>query len=123
MNYRILEPLAVVDEKTGLAGAGVEIFTYEYGEYYGKGYVAADGKFVPMAGSKISPELKKSCQDYTRRERTTYADRIVDGFTTEDIIFNGSSGAAGFVSGSSVSGPQNWKNSEGRSLKSIREEA
>lgn len=119
LNYRILDPLASVGEKSTVTDTGEEVFRFEYGEYYGRGYVAADGMFVLMAGAKINPDLKASCKDHTRRERTAYADRIKDGYTTEDIVFKGSSGAAGFVSGASISGPQSWKNSDGKRLKDI----
>ncbi|MCI8527818.1 MAG: DUF4357 domain-containing protein [Lachnospiraceae bacterium] len=42
------------------------------------------------------------------------------GLTTiEDIIFSSSSAAADFVTGYSISGPANWRNKDGKTLKEI----
>ena len=40
-----------------------------------------------------------------------------DLVTTEDILFSNSSAAADFVTGYSISGPANWKDKNGITLK------
>ena len=51
------------------------------------------------------------------------SDHVDENFvTTEDILFSSSSAAADFVTGYSISGPMNWKDKNGRSLKEIESE-
>lgn len=47
--------------------------------------------------------------------------KVKDWVTTEDLLFNSPSAAAGFVLGYAVSGPANWKRKDGKSLKDIEE--
>ena len=46
---------------------------------------------------------------------------IKDFKTVEDIIISSSSYAAQFVLGNSISGPKNWKNKEGITLRELEE--
>ena len=51
------------------------------------------------------------------------SDRVNEKFvTTEDILFSSSSAAADFVTGYSISGPMNWKDKNGNTLKEIESE-
>lgn len=57
-----------------------------------------------------------------QRNKLLAAGKIKDLVTTEDILFSSSSAAGAVLAGYNVSGPMNWKNASGKSLKEIEAE-
>jgi hypothetical protein len=86
-----------------------------------RGVQTPDG-FAVFAGASVSEKLStKSLSKgiIALREKYTAEGKILNGKTTEDILFPSSSTAADFILGYSVSGPAQWKTAEGVSLKEI----
>lgn len=86
------------------------------------GIVTSEG-FVVYQGAIINPNPAKSvgAGAMKLREALISEGKVVNWTTTEDILFSSSSTAASFVLGYSVSGPQNWKAKDGRTLKEVEE--
>ena len=77
------------------------------------------GKFVVLAGSKISPLISRNAPDKIKKARRK-AKVGLDNILLEDIIFDTSSGAAEFVTGTqSAQGPEVWKTADGITLKNF----
>ena len=80
--------------------------------------------FVVKKGSKIDPDIKKSCPDYTIKKRQQYKNIINENYILlDDILFNTPSGAASFVCGASANGNVEWKTKEGKTLKDVNKES
>lgn len=121
LGYKVLEPLAVKD-KDGFSDESEEYYL-STGSASATGVVTAEG-FVVYKGAVINEKVSvKSVGAGAAklREKHISEGRVVDNKTTEDILFSSSSAAAVFVLGYSVSGPQNWKAKDGRSLKEVEE--
>lgn len=89
-----------------------------------KGRQTNDG-FVLLAGAQLCPDdqFNNSCPDSVRKRRQEFRHSIDANFvTTDDLLFNSPSGAAEFVGGSSLSGPEYWKDASGKSLKQLEQE-
>ncbi len=75
---------------------------------------------VLLKGSKLSSTPSKNCPQRNIKNREIYKTRINDQqITIEDIVFDSLSAAAGFVCLYSVSGPEVWKNKDGKKYKEI----
>lgn len=86
-----------------------------------KGIITREG-FVVFAGVTVNPKTSvKSLNknSVARREKLLASEKVKDCITVEDILFSSSSAAADYITGYNVSGPANWKNAEGKSLKEI----
>ena len=79
-----------------------------------------DGRFVVLAGSKISQINYKSLSQTCRTLRNKYLSSPLNGVIDKDVIFSSPSGAAVFVCGYSVDGYDAWKNCKGKSLSIYR---
>ena len=75
--------------------------------------------FVVLKGSQINPKTVRSCPEGAIKARKRYADIIKDDILLENIQFSSPSAAAAFVGGSSMSGNEFWKTSEGVALKDL----
>lgn len=76
--------------------------------------------FVVFKGSVIADKIQNSCPPVAKNARVKYKDRIDQNNTlTEDLLFSSPSAAAGFVSGTSQSGNEMWKTSDGIKLKDL----
>ena len=88
---------------------------------HGKGYVNGEGKFVVLAGSKVSDSVfYQNAKDGATRARTRkdLEDKgiISNLLFTVDHAFSLSSTAASVIYGGSASGPAMWKDENGVSL-------
>ncbi len=83
-----------------------------------KGYLTNDG-FVVEKGSRIASTTLKSCPDYTIKSRDINRNKIEKDVLTESILFSSPSGAAAFVIGGSANGKIEWKNKNGKDLKTL----
>ena len=82
--------------------------------------VESNDGFVVLKGSKINSKITPSLRKeiIALRNRLILEHIISENFIfLEDYVFSSSSTAAGVIAGYSISGPQNWKNSEGKTLK------
>lgn len=78
--------------------------------------------FVLLKGSQISEIIKTKTKDLKKSvtaQREKYKNDIKNNKLTHDILFNSPSGAAKFVSGTSVNGMICWKTKEGLTLQEI----
>ena len=87
------------------------------------GVVTTEG-FVLFKGSDMSESVEKSVNNgaISLRNKIIESGKVKDFKTTEDIVFSSPSAAAVFVTGYNISGPQNWRNKSGKTLKEIEEE-
>ena len=79
-----------------------------------------DDKFLLLKGSKISLTYTQSCPSWIKNLRKENAQFIDNsGFLLNDLLFDSSSAAAGFVAGSSKNGKLYWKTKDGILLSEI----
>ena len=116
LGYKVLEPLREEKVNNNLN----KMLYLEAKDVSAKGIVTNEG-FVLLSGAKVKKDLARSCSDSVKKLRVKYQKegKLVDYVTKEDLLFASSTGAAGFVQGFSVSGPQAWKNKDGVTLKEI----
>ncbi len=73
--------------------------------------------FILFKGSVISPAETESCPQYVLDERTARQIYITPNYMlTTDLLFTSSSAAAGFVTGTSLSGKKWWVAEDGKPL-------
>ena len=118
LGYKVLEP--AVQNMFG-SNHKEKLLYLNMGSAKATGIVTTEG-FVLFAGATVngktfSKSLSKGAA--TLRKKIFDAGKVKELVTTEDIIFSSSSAAAVFVTGYSVSGPANWKNKAGITLKEI----
>ncbi len=94
-------------------------FSLSMGGVKAEGEATADG-FVVFKGATINEKtsyksLNKNAA--AKRDAMIASDKVADNTTTEDILFTSPSAAADFLVGYSISGPANWKDKNGVSLK------
>lgn len=118
LGYKVLEP------KTGnavIATIDEELLYLKSGAANAKGLITTEG-FVLLSGAKINEktaEKSLSKGAVALRKKYIESELVVDFITTDDIVFSSPSAAADFVFGYSVSGPAQWKNAVGVSLKEL----
>ena len=109
-NYQDLGPLLFLNAK-GLQATGYEIPS---------GFV---GKAGSQAPKEETPTIRKHLSTLRANllAEGTFLDRDSHFELVEDFVFSSSSQAAGVMLGRSASGPEEWKNGEGLTLKKIQE--
>ncbi len=120
LGHRLFEPIISVQSEK----EPEKMFFLNTAKVKAKGVLAPDG-FVVFAGATMNEKVSaKSLNKGTIALRKKLADekKFVDWLTAEDILFSSSSSAADFLLGYSVSGPAQWKNAAGKSLKEIESE-
>lgn len=118
LGYKVLEQYASpnIDESSG-----EDNLYLSSNSANATGRVTVEG-FVVFKGAQVNENmsvksLSKGVQKL--REKLFEEGKVKNLKTTEDLLFSSSSAAADFVLGYSVSGPMNWKNKEGISLKDL----
>ncbi len=117
LGYKVLEP--TVQNVPG--STHEEVLYLNMGNAKATGIVTTEG-FVLFAGATVNEKTSEKSLSkgaVSLRKKHFDAGRVKDLTTTEDIIFSSSSAAADFVTGYSVSGPANWKNKNGVTLKEL----
>lgn len=90
-------------------GFGDTIKTMTYKNVVATGRVEGSG-FVVLKGSQIvTSQSQKSCSPKVKAMREEFLRYNPSGILQQDMLFNSSSQAAGFVGGASLSGNANWK--------------
>ena len=118
LGYKVLEP--TVQSVPGSTNEE-EVLYLNMGNAKATGIVTTEG-FVLFAGAIVNEKTSEKSLSkgaVSLRKKHFDAGRVKDLTTTEDIIFSSSSAAADFVTGYSVSGPANWKNRNGVTLKEL----
>ena len=121
LGYKVLEPMVL---NSPAAQADNEKLTFTMGGASGEGYVTTEG-FVLLVGAKLNEKVSEKSMTkgfLELRNKLLAAGKIKDLVTTEDILFSSSSAAGAVLAGYNVSGPMNWKNASGKSLKEIEAE-
>ncbi len=118
LGHKIFEPII----SPTLESDQTEPMLYmEYKKAKASGKRTSDG-FVILKGSRINPEVMKSCPKNVVKARGKYAGKINNAYElTSDILMTSPSAAAGFVGGSSLDGMREWHDSNGQSLKEMEE--
>jgi hypothetical protein len=129
LGHKFLDPLITEDiskdEKT-LDSSVSEVLFFNVNGLSSKGKVSDDG-FVLIRESEISTRTTTSIPGKIKLLRDKL---ILDGvliernnklILTKEIVLSSPSYAAALVAGTSRSGPQSWKNSKGKTLKSLEE--
>ncbi|CVM59080.1 Uncharacterised protein [Streptococcus pneumoniae] len=84
-----------------------------------RGRQTSDG-FIVLEGSQIRLHLTESCPNSVRSARERHSSVIgPDAVLLEDVLFPSPSGAAGFVTGSSINGMEAWTTHGGVMLKDL----
>ena len=80
--------------------------------------------FVVLKGSMISPDDMKAMPKTIKKLRDELVEnkKIEQGILKENQLFSSASYAAAFVLGTSTNGLTDWKNKEGKTLKSLEED-
>ena len=120
LGYKVLESMVINDPAISTDN---EKLYLSAGNAKAEGYVTTEG-FVVLAGAVINEKSSEKSLGkgmLTLRSKLIDSDKVQNYTTTEDILFSSSSAAADFVTGYSVSGPMNWKNVDGVSLKELEE--
>lgn len=96
------------------------LFYISAGNGKAKGLPTSDG-FVLLKGSSIHKNAAGSLSVGIKKkiDISRTKEQIIDGVLQEDLLFSSSSAAAAFAVGYSISGPQQWKTKEGKTLKSF----
>jgi len=77
---------------------------------------------VVLRGSKLNPNLTRSCPRNIIQARRRYADNIdSNNVLTVDVLLTSPSAAAGFIGGASLNGNDYWKEENGRTLGQMEE--
>ena len=81
--------------------------------------------FVLLKGSSIHELSASSLNNGIKKkvEQSRASGEIKDGTLQNDKLFSSSSAAAAFATGYSISGPQQWKTEQGKTLKSFETES
>lgn len=121
LGYKVLEPMIQNDS----ASAQDDHMLYlKVGSAEATAMITTEG-FVLISGSSINEKTsEKSLSAGMVKLRNKHLDsgKVKDWKTIEDIMFSSSSAAADFVLGYSASGPANWKDKSGRTLREIEAE-
>lgn len=96
------------------------IFTISTGSGKAYGMPTSDG-FVLLKGSNIHKVSAESLNNGIKKkvEQSRIDGEIKDDILQNDKLFSSSSSAAAFAVGYSISGPQQWKTENGKTLKSF----
>ncbi len=108
-------PIPRLEETKEIDNSENPIFIFT-GVYKAKAELTNEG-IVLLQGSEINEKLLPSATPSTRKLREQYANNIVNGKTTCDILFTSPSAASAFVAGRSSSGNLEWKTPDGKSPK------
>jgi hypothetical protein len=100
-----------------------EIFSMKVIEADGK--MVINGKdYIVLKGSKGNKNFTGSCSESIKNNRKHFKSKLETKgstiITKENIKFKSPSAAAGFLTGSAVSGKDVWKNAEGKSLNDLK---
>ena len=121
LGYKVLEPAASIKS---LSTFDDEKLFLNMGNVNASGIVTTEG-FGLLAGAVVNEKTSEKSLSkgaVAMRKKHFDAGRVKELMTTEDILFSSSSAAADFVTGYSVSGPANWKDKNGKTLKELEAE-
>lgn len=124
LGYKVFEPL-LHQESVSEKESDAEEYFYIVNRngVNAKGIITSEG-FVVCKNSKIKVNASaKSMRKKAAKLREQYAidGTIVDGVFMRDTLFDSPSAASDFVLGNNTSGPREWKNKDGVSMKEVLE--
>lgn len=118
LGYKVLEPKKGNSPSTTIDD---ETLYLKSGSAEAQGIITTEG-FVLISGAKINEKTAEKSLGkgaIALRKKYMESDLVDNLITTDDIVFSSPSAAADFVFGYSVSGPAQWKNAAGKSLKEM----
>lgn len=127
LGHKVFEPLIPVTEATNVIdtdNSSELLYIKNNKGLLATGLVSPDG-FIVLKDSMINESIsEKSLPESIIKLRKQYLSdgTAVNNVLTKNTLFSSPSAAANFVYGYSVSGPNSWKNSNGKTLKEINKE-
>lgn len=120
LGYKLFESIMTTASVNGsVSGAEPVILELKQGSTEAYGCRTSEG-FVLLKGSKIKPNVAKSCPKPAKKLREQHSFKISDTFILlEDIPLKSPNQAASFVTGTSINALEAWKTSDGRTLKEL----
>lgn len=120
LGYKLFESIMTTASANGSVSEAVPvILELKQGSAEAYGCRTSEG-FVLLKGSKIKPNVAKSCPKPAKKLREQYSLKISDtSILLEDISLKSPNQAAGFVTGTSINALEAWKTSDGRTLKEL----
>jgi hypothetical protein len=116
---RLTQAVTVTGDMENTVIEAPVVLELKRGEAFARGHRTSDG-FVLLQGSKISPSMKSSCPESTKKFRERYAAKIdAEGVLLTDILFHSPNEAANFVVASTCNAQEAWKTANGRTLKGL----
>ncbi len=117
LGHKVFEPYT---EKALSEKDEAVVFSVSAGNGKASGMPTSDG-FVLLKGSSIHENSSDSLNVGIKKkvEESREKGEIVNGILQFDKLFSSSSAAAAFAAGYSISGPQQWKTTSGKTLKSF----
>ncbi|MSS00609.1 GIY-YIG nuclease family protein [Floccifex porci] len=118
LGFKVLEPIT---HQLPTSQMDDEKLYFKSGSAYAEGIVTTEG-FVIFAGAIINEKVSEKSLSkgaIALRNKLLASDSVKDYKTVKDILFSSSSAAVDFVAGYSLSGPRNWKNKNGITLKEL----
>lgn len=112
----------IKQKKTGTSlPAGVKLLHFSGEKFHAEGYMIDDRQIVVLKDSRMSPDIRKSCDDLYRNDRNDLikSGKVKDFVFSENVTFPNTSRAAAVIAGGNSSGPDSWKDAKGRKLKDI----
>jgi len=117
LGHKVFEPYTEnVKDKSN----NEQVFYVSAGNGKARGIPTSDG-FVLLKGSPVHEVSAGSLNIGIKRkvDESREKGQIIDNVLQEDMLFTSSSAAAAFASGYSISGPQQWKTADGKTLKAF----
>ena len=122
LGYRFLEKTSKKTSKEKAKKAGRALFL-EQGKDVRAEAIQTESGITLIKGSKIRSKIAPSCPKKAKRLREEFAVKISsENMLLEDIELPSLNAAAAFVTGNSISAPENWKTVDGISLKELDSE-
>lgn len=112
LGYDVLTPLVSSDERNK------DLFFLRKGSVEAVGKITEEG-FVVYSGAKMNEKVSPNSKRNIPKLRDKYKSVVSNYSTVEDILFSSPSAAAKFLLGYGVSGPANWANKDGKTIKEL----
>lgn len=119
LGFKFLEKSEKRALKQKAKEAGRQLFLKQ-GKDVNAEIIQTESGITLIKGSRVRAKIAPSCPKKAQRLRNEYSKKINTEYTLlEDIELPSLNAAAAFVTGNSISAPENWKTIDGVSLKEI----
>jgi hypothetical protein len=130
LGYKVFEPLIPL---VGSSSSENHLVDQDESQYFyinnnnlsAKGMLVSDGFIIRKDSDLFSNKINKSLGKNIIKLRELYCSdgTVVNGRFMKDTLFSSPSAASDFLHGYPTSGPRQWKNKEGKTLKDINDDS